>query len=155
MGLVRKLRLLFLLLRLISSIRLFIPFELLECFNIFIIFVSGSFVPTRTKIEKIFHKSGEISPDFDEIHEMSILIGGTEDQRLHHDVARQIAVWYKEKPSVDNIEHEPPLNGWEVDRLQYNKAMESKYSPSSILLALNQNDEFLLGIQKDQVFLSP
>lgn len=76
--------------------------------------------------------------------DLGILVGGTEDQSLHHDTARQIVSWMHEENQI-------PVMGWEIDRLEYNAAMASKHAPSSILLGLNDKKEVLLGVQKDQI----
>lgn len=118
----------------------------------------GNHVPTRDVVEALFLREGVVEPG-DEVHEIGVLIGGTEDQRLHHDVARQIAVWYEERPSTrhqQENETRPPLTGWEVDRLRYNEAMASPCAPSSLLIGLADDDgdgdgpAVLLGVQRDR-----
>lgn len=66
-----------------------------------------------------------------------------------------MAIWYNEKPTMDTVEREPPLTGWEVDRIEYNQAMESAFPPCSILIGMGKSGDFLLGIQKDQIILLP
>lgn len=110
-------------------------------------------VKTRHALQKIFYEYKILDEEHEEINDLGILIGGTEDQRIHHDVARQIAVWYEHKSLSASSEIHPPLTGWEVDRLEYNEAMASEYAPASLLLSLNRNRTLFLGVQNNHVEL--
>ena len=41
---------------------------------------------TRSRIQSIFQDAGLLSGRHEEIHDLGVLISGTEDQRLHHDI---------------------------------------------------------------------
>lgn len=107
----------------------------------------GSLIPTREKAEQIL--GGIYHPQEEAMYDLGILIGGTEDQSLHHDVARQSVSWIPEKLLWD--EDAIPVTGWEIDRLAYNEAMASPNAPSSILIGMGDKSEVLLGVQKDQI----
>ena len=98
---------------------------------------------------------GIISPSHEGLQEIGILIGGTEDQNLHHDIATQFVKWYAEPingtETAKNLSGKEVLVGWESDRIQYNKMMSSPYAPSTALFALGPTGEMLLGVQKDRI----
>lgn len=103
---------------------------------------------TRAATEKILE--GVINPLAETVSDLGILIGGTEDQSLHHDTARQIVTWVPQDPGTSTTLVNP-VSGWEVDRLEYNTAMSSPYAPSSVLVGMTDSNEVLLGVQKDQI----
>jgi hypothetical protein len=106
-------------------------------------------------VESILTQEGIVNPAFEAIHDLGLLFGGTEDQSLHHDIARQTSVWVKCRPSVDSaLDSANLVPGWEVDRLEYHEAMASAWAPSSILLSLGNSDEVHIGVQKDHVIRS-
>jgi hypothetical protein len=94
-------------------------------------------------------EDGIISKDYEFLHEVGLIIGGTEDQSLHHDISRQFASWTKNDTKKED-EYDRQA-GWEVNRLNYNEAMSSPFAPSSILLALGSADDVFLGIQRNEV----
>mmetsp|Transcript_10136 Transcript_10136/g.20942 ORF Transcript_10136/g.20942 Transcript_10136/m.20942 type:complete len:844 (-) Transcript_10136:132-2663(-) len=107
-------------------------------------------VRTRSKVENILIKAGVVNPEKECIKELAIIIGGTEDQSLHHDMPRDFTTWQASQ------DHESATMGWEVNRLQYNVAMQSRYAPASMLLPMTPCSEgdsssLLVGVQKDQV----
>jgi hypothetical protein len=104
-------------------------------------------VRTRKSVERILH--GIIDPRFEKLHDVGMLIGGTEDQSLHHDVARQIVTWTPEVAEGGSTDLQ--VAGWEVDRKEYNAAMASPHAPSSLVIGMGENREVLLGVQKDQI----
>lgn len=97
-----------------------------------------------------------IDQEHESLHEIGILVGGTEDQSLHHDCARRFVKWYpepltgketkKELAAKDGI-----IDGFEIDRLRYNTVMSSPHAPSSMLVALGSSGEMLVGVQKDRI----
>jgi len=101
-----------------------------------------SLVPTRNTTEQVLRDV--IDREVETLYDLGILVGGTEDQSLHHDTARQIITWMPEDKKM-------PVMGWEIDRLEYNAAMSSRNAPASILLGMNEKTEALLGVQKDQI----
>lgn len=91
-----------------------------------------------------------INPAFEAVHDIGLLFGGTEDQSLHHDTARQTTSWASEKTATENTIDSLKLQpGWEIDRLEYNEAMASPHAPSSLVIGLGPTDEIFLGVQKD------
>jgi hypothetical protein len=113
---------------------------------------AGSVITTRAVVENLL--TGIFDPRSEALYDLGILIGGTEDQSLHHDVARQCVSWIPEKVhSVDGVGMNP-VGGWEIDRLGYNEAMSSPNAPSSVLICMGDAEEVLLGVQKDQVIRS-
>jgi hypothetical protein len=99
---------------------------------------------------------GIISPNKERLDEIGILIGGTEDQSLHHDIARKFVHWYAEpingtEVAKDLSNQRVVLVGWEVDRIRCNKIASSPHAPAAVLIALGPTAEMLLGVQKDQI----
>lgn len=118
--------------------------------------IGGRPVKTRLEIESIFAEMGIISPDRECLDEIGLLIGGTEDQSLHHDIARKFVHWYEEPKSGkvvfdDHSTYADVLVGWEVDRLQYNRMISSPSGPAAVLIAMGPRSKMLLGVQKDQI----
>lgn len=120
-------------------------------------FLGGRPVKTRLAIERLFIEMGIITSDHECLDEIGLLVGGTEDQSLHHDIARKFVHWYDEPKSENeasddhsNVEA-AALVGWEVDRLRYNKMISSQFGPAAVLISLGNGAEMLLGIQKDQI----
>jgi hypothetical protein len=109
---------------------------------------SHKWVRTRSRIESVLINAGVFDPEHETLHDVSLLIGGTEDQSLHHDVPRQMACWL---PSDDSCDSEEAVLGWEANRLAYNSAMSSQFAPSSMLVGMNDNGRIAVGVQKDQV----
>eukprot|EP00934_Nitzschia_sp_Nitz4_P008329 Nitzschia sp. Nitz4//scaffold3_size479765//378541//380566//NITZ4_000160-RA/size479765-snap-gene-1.376-mRNA-1//1//CDS//3329550938//8319//frame0 len=109
-------------------------------------------VVARTRVENLLEGLGLLSKQHEHIHDMGILIGGTEDQSLHHDIPRQMTAWAP-NPLNDGVEivHQTPVAGWEHDRAAYNEAMASPYAPSSILLGMSHSGRIEIGIQADQI----
>eukprot|EP00549_Striatella_unipunctata_P011611 CAMPEP_0118723340 /NCGR_PEP_ID=MMETSP0800-20121206/31950_1 /TAXON_ID=210618 ORGANISM="Striatella unipunctata, Strain CCMP2910" /NCGR_SAMPLE_ID=MMETSP0800 /ASSEMBLY_ACC=CAM_ASM_000638 /LENGTH=414 /DNA_ID=CAMNT_0006631757 /DNA_START=843 /DNA_END=2088 /DNA_ORIENTATION=- len=109
-------------------------------------------IESRRAVADILKEQGVYNPEFERLHDVALLFGGTEDQSLHHDVARQVTSWMKERPStMEMVDKGNPITGWEIDRLEYNEAMESPFAPSSVLIGMSQTSDTLLGVQKDQV----
>ena len=109
-------------------------------------------VVPRAVLESTLHAAGIIDLKYETLDDVGMLIGGTEDQPLHHDVSRSLTSF------VSNTKFDPemeaPVAGWEVGRLEYNAAMSSPHAPSSILLGMgNYSQGILLGVQKDQIKL--
>lgn len=109
----------------------------------------GNRVRTRQAVEQIL--TGIFNPETEALYDLGILVGGTEDQSLHHDVARQCVSWLPQECLNSCETGMIPVTGWEIDRLAYNEAMSSPIAPSSILICMGDAGEVLLGVQKDQV----
>jgi hypothetical protein len=107
-------------------------------------------VAVRSAVESLFSEQKILLPGHEKIHDLGILIGGTEDQSIHHDIPRQTTSWLPEEPSISEISG-VPVTGWEFDRAAYNEAMASPYAPSSILLGMSDSGEVNLGVQKNQI----
>lgn len=104
-------------------------------------------VSTRKAVERLL--SGVINRDVERLGDVGLLIGGTEDQSLHHDVARQTVNWITEVHEEGSGDHEAV--GWEVDRIEYNEAMASPHAPSSLIVGMGSDQKVFLGVQKDQI----
>ena len=112
----------------------------------------SSFVTTRAAVESLFSETRLLHPHHEKIHDLGILIGGTEDQSIHHDIPRQTTTWLPEDPDENvNAGMAVPVSGWEFDRAAYNEAMASPYAPSSILLGMSESGNIQVGVQKNQV----
>jgi hypothetical protein len=108
----------------------------------------GFLIPTRKAVERIL--SGVFNPETEVLDDLGILIGGTEDQALHHDVARQCVYWLPEKCRYSGEVDTVPVGGWELERLDYNEAMSSPNAPASLVVGMGDATEVLLGVQNDQ-----
>ncbi len=88
--------------------------------------------------------------DEETIESIAVLFGGTKEQPLHHDIARQSVVFKDEAEGVQEI-------GWEHDQELYNTFMSSPHAPSSVIIGLTQPKVNVvnLGIQNDQVEFPP
>lgn len=89
---------------------------------------------TFTDVERIV--GNFINLKEEKLHGIVLIVGGTKDQPIHHDVARKFTDGY------ETVE----------DALRYYHDMESPYAPSSILIDMSERDEVLLGVQRDQVY---
>jgi len=98
-------------------------------------------ITSRSAVQDILATEGVINPEYKVIHDLGLILGGTEDQSLHHDIARQTTL----------SEVNPNVEGWEVARLEYNEAMASAWAPRSVLVSLGGSDTVQIGVQKDQV----
>ena len=108
------------------------------------------FIDVRAAIESLFSEKKILHPGKEEIHDIGILIGGTEDQSLHHDIPRQTTSWLEKSPKRFKTTG-VPIKGWEFDRAAYNESMASPYAPSSILLGMSDSGVVNLGVQKNQI----
>mmetsp|Transcript_33797 Transcript_33797/g.73241 ORF Transcript_33797/g.73241 Transcript_33797/m.73241 type:complete len:1510 (+) Transcript_33797:223-4752(+) len=116
----------------------------------------GNEVRSRTKVEEMLSKV--LVPGREQLDDIGLLFGGSEDQSLHHDTARQKTQWMKHRPfACDNELFEyDMIPGWEVERLMYNAAMASPYAPGSLLVGLHGGDGIVyLGVQRDYVLKMP
>lgn len=114
------------------------------------------FVSTRSMVESLLSEHGLIHPEHERIHDLGILIGGTEDQSIHHDIPRQTTSWYPQDPKMaDDDDDAPfvaiPVGGWEYDRAAYNEAMASPYAPCSVLIGMGGSGKISVGVQKNQI----
>ena len=104
-------------------------------------------VDTRVEVEALLSSAGAMDLRHEKTDEIGILVGGTEDQSLHHDMARQFTAWLPESSgSADDA-----VVGWETSRLWYNKALSGKHPPRAMIIGLGESDTILLGVQKDQI----
>ena len=109
-------------------------------------------VPTRSLVEDLLAEHGCFHPEHETIHDLGILIGGTEDQSIHHDIPRQTTSWLPEDPETSEKSHVGvPVNGWEYDRAAYNEAMACPFAPSSVLLGMDDSGKIQVGVQKNQI----
>jgi hypothetical protein len=107
-------------------------------------------VPTRQAVETLCTETGLVHPIHENLRDIHILVGGTEDQSLHHDMAREFTSWL---PTEDYESEQDATLGWEYNRLAYNDAMASRYSPSGQIISLGDRATVHIGVQKDQVEL--
>jgi hypothetical protein len=118
-------------------------------------------IATRETVERILSSIGVFNPRHEIIRDLGILVGGTEDQSLHHDIPRQTAGWRARDglPREDDMDGEDDQDaelitpGWEINRLAYNEVMTGPFPPRSVLFGLGNDDTVRLGIQKNQIIL--
>jgi hypothetical protein len=110
-------------------------------------------VTTRSAFETFLSQKGLMDPSRETIHDLGMLIGGTEDQSIHHDIPRQTTVWLPEVPASNSDAHSSgvPVPGWEFDRIAYNETMASRHAPGSILFGMGETGEVQIGVQKNQI----
>ena len=116
----------------------------------------GNEVQSRSIVETIMEKV--LVPGKEQLDDIGLLFGGSEDQSLHHDTARQKTQWMKRRPFAcdEEILEYDMISGWEVERLEYNAAMSDPYAPGSLLVGLHGGDRIVyLGVQKDYVLKMP
>jgi hypothetical protein len=111
--------------------------------------ILASHIHARDALESALEAEHVVFPQFEALDDIGLLIAGTEDQPLHHDVARSFTEWVSKVNY--NAEEEAPVPGWEVGRREYNMAMVSPYAPSSVILGLGEETKVLLGVQRDQI----
>jgi hypothetical protein len=111
------------------------------------------YVVARALVETLLSKSGLIHRQHEQLHDLGILIGGTEDQSIHHDIPRQTTSWLPQDPemSEEATVLSDPVAGWEYDRAAYNEAMASSYAPCSVLIGMGGNGKINVGVQKNQI----
>lgn len=78
---------------------------------------------TFRSLEKLLSESGVVNNEKEDIHDITLLIGGTTDQKLHYDTPRIFG-----GSSVTSRNHH------EVNREQYNNDMKGQWAPASIIL---------------------
>ena len=119
-------------------------------------------VTSRALVEERLAEWGIIDPSVEIVEELGILIGGTEDQSLHHDLPRDWVTWRQRKSKHADTSCETV--GWESNRLGYNEAMRSPLSPSAMLIPMRLSSQgktldeqcdgqLLVGVQKDQAIV--
>ena len=107
---------------------------------------SNEKVPTRARAERILKHYNVVQPVKERIQDLALLVGGTEDQSLHHDLCRQWTFWLPHEQT-----DETPTLGWEASRYAYNTAMKGGDAPSSLLIGMGHENYILLGVQNNQV----
>jgi hypothetical protein len=120
-------------------------------------------VHTRQRVEALLARYGCIDGNGEKLHDLAMLMGGTADQSLHHDIPRQTTSFLPYDPKEEQrkqkeqmIMAEPPramvaASGWEFDRAAYNDAMGSPLAPVSILIGMGDEFKVLVGVQRNQV----
>jgi hypothetical protein len=101
------------------------------------------------RIQTLLADDGVIHNQYEFVNDFGLIIGGSEDQSLHHDISRTFSYWVDS--IAENKDDTYQQMGWEVDRLQYNEAMSSPFAPCSILLGLGDEPHVYLAIQRDQI----
>ena len=104
-------------------------------------------VPTRRLIEEILEEEGIIDLEKEMITEMGMIMGGTMDQPIHHDIARRFTRFVY----MNDENKQEELEGWELDRDHYNNAMSSSTAPFSILIGMGKQSKVMLGVPKSRV----
>ncbi len=80
------------------------------------------------------------------VDEILLIIGGTEDQPIQHDIARQTVIY------IPNVAEKKWEEGWEHQRLLYNNSIARSDAPSSILLGLQDSaGDVVIGIDREQI----
>jgi hypothetical protein len=122
-------------------------------------------VRTRRRVEQLLARHGCVNKAKEHIHDLGILMGGTEDQSIHHDIPRQTTSFLPFDPEEYHRTNEQQqqrmtqtprraevaASGWEFDRAAYNDAMISPWAPSSLLLGMGDDFKVLVGVQRNQV----
>jgi hypothetical protein len=128
----------------------------------------NNIVATRRAVEQVLSHAGILHLEHEHLHDMSLLVGGVEDQSLHHDTPRQYCIYSKNSSdnasSGNNSNHKKRKNtsndkeegnddilGWEVNRLGYNHDMADPHAPSGIVIGMGNTNTILMGVQKDQL----
>lgn len=57
-------------------------------------------VGTRVRIEELMSDEKFLNSAVETIHDLGVLIGGTQDQSLHHDIPRQSITWLTRDPNI-------------------------------------------------------
>jgi hypothetical protein len=57
-------------------------------------------VGTRARIEDLMSEQQLVNLEVETIHDLGMLIGGTQDQSLHHDIPRQATTWLPQDPKI-------------------------------------------------------
>jgi hypothetical protein len=57
-------------------------------------------VGTRARIEDLMSDQQLVNLEVETIHDLGMLIGGTQDQSLHHDIPRQAITWLTQDPKI-------------------------------------------------------
>ena len=120
-------------------------------------------VDTRERVEALLARFGCIDEKKEKLHDLAMLMGGTADQSLHHDIPRQTTSFLPYDPKEEQRKYEeqeimtqPPMalvpaSGWEFDRVAYNDAMSSPLAPASILIGMGDEFKVVVGVQRNQV----
>ena len=88
--------------------------------------VPGEGACTWNLIRDVLVKAQVLNAESEDIRSISLVIGGTEDQLIHHDVSRDFVCW-----SDTELDEEKESNfrrvelGWEHNRIAYNEAMSN------------------------------
>ena len=110
-----------------------IKFSSIKDERIQIRFFEGSDV--AKSVTELMYEAGIVEKEYEIIDDISLIIGGSKIQAIHGDHARLFA-YIDDK----NLCHE-------INRDNYNKAVSSKYAPSSVLLDLSHDESgFYLAI---------
>ena len=59
-------------------------------------------VQTRSNVEKVLFQSGVLDEQYERLYDLVLLIGGTEDQSLHHDLPRDWVTWRRQSSTTNN-----------------------------------------------------
>ncbi len=105
---------------------------------------------TWNLIRDVLVEAQVLKTEFDNIRAIPLVIGGTEDQLIHHDALRDFVCWSDtelDKEKESNFER--VQLGWEHKRIAYKEAMSNMYALSSILIPIGKGkDGCHLGIRR-------
>ena len=86
----------------------------------------SSTASTRSRAETILHDAGVLDARYERLEELALLIGGTHDQSLHHDIPRDWVTW---RPSRPRQEQEAPSQSSRRRKKQASPCPENKRFP--------------------------
>ena len=96
-------------------------------------------------VEKALHDQGIINSEHEYIEDVSLLIGGTDNQSVHGDIPRTYCYWKDDSKNVRQVH--------EVNREKYNDAVSDKHGMSSIIIDLSSDQSgFFFAIPKQTIW---
>jgi hypothetical protein len=96
-------------------------------------------------VEKALNAQGIIDSEHEYIEDVSLLIGGTDNQSVHGDIPRTYCYWKDDSEKVRQVH--------EVNREKYNDAVSDKHGMSSIIIDLSSDQSgFFFAIPKQTIW---
>jgi hypothetical protein len=94
---------------------------------------------TFKKVSELLSSAKLFNPEFEVIEDVSLLIGGTADQKIHCDIPRLFCFFNNgtNPENLVNLKDALGYFGHEINRKFYNDAVSSKYGHSSIIIDLS------------------
>jgi hypothetical protein len=96
-------------------------------------------------VENALNAQGIINSEHEYIEDVSLLIGGTDNQSVHGDIPRTYCYWKDDSKNVRQVH--------EVNREKYNDAVSDKHGMSSIIIDLSSDQSgFFFAIPKQTIW---